>query len=129
MGKHKQVLLALSALLGFLGVLLGALTDHLFAKSLSISQLHAVGVALKYLQQYSILLVVLSFASWIFPSRLLPWLTGLFLLAVSLFSFGIIIGNVAHKPALLYLAPIGGSLLMVAWLVLACLSLTRVFKK
>jgi uncharacterized membrane protein YgdD (TMEM256/DUF423 family) len=114
--KFQRPLLAAAALLGFASVAIGAAIDHIAGGGN-----HALETAARYNQIYAVLIAVIACA--------LPCLTGrtrrflhisgwLFVAGTICFCGGIYVAELAGLHAFVYAAPIGGTTLMTAWIVM-----------
>ena len=120
----EQILLTqvLGALLGFLGVLLGAFGAHYLKDRMSESQAAAFETGVRYQLLHAVLLVVLSF-NLSFTSPLETYIARAFLLGTFLFSFsiyGLVLSDVFGKKwrFLGPVTPLGGLLLLIGWALL-----------
>jgi uncharacterized membrane protein YgdD (TMEM256/DUF423 family) len=118
----QRKIISTAAMLGFLAVILGAFGAHLLKKSLNAAQLEAFGTGVRYQMYHALLLLFVSFAPGI-GGKTRKWIYGLVLAGVILFSGSIYllstmpISGVDFKP-IGFATPVGGLLLMVAWLLL-----------
>lgn len=114
----RPVFLSFAGLFGFLGLVLSALATHHTDNTLSLEQIGYLSIGLDFQLYHAIVLLALS----AFPLRdfTIKWwlyLAGsLFILGTLLFSFTIELRFMAGFHHLLILTPIGGSLLMLGWL-------------
>lgn len=116
-------MLMVGALLGFLSVVVGAMSDHGPLSGLDAQMLASVATAVRYHQLGALVVVVLGLALHAglpasFARRLAVsgWL---FLAGTLLFSFSIYAAALSGVEALTWFTPIGGITLMLAWLSLA----------
>ncbi|WP_435640369.1 DUF423 domain-containing protein [Micavibrio aeruginosavorus] len=115
-----KYILCATGLIGFLSVVLGAAGDHLLTESWSASMVERFDVALRYHQNYSIVLLVLSLygLTRTIPSRILMVAACLFLLGIVIFC-GSLYASLHWPMAGLTLGtPVGGISLMAGWLAL-----------
>lgn len=120
----EQLLLAqvVGALLGFLGVLLGAFGAHYLKRRLSEDQARSFETGVRYQLFHAILLLVLSF-NLSFTSPLEGYMVSAFLWGTLLFSFsiyGLVFSEVYGRKwrFLGPVTPLGGLLLLVGWALL-----------
>ncbi|TNF72271.1 MAG: DUF423 domain-containing protein [Bacteroidetes bacterium] len=120
----EQLLLAqvVGALLGFLGVLLGAFGAHYLKRRLSEDQARSFETGVRYQLFHAILLLVLSF-NLSFTSPLEGYMVSAFLWGTLLFSFsiyGLVLSEVYGRKwrFLGPVTPLGGLLLLVGWALL-----------
>lgn len=103
--------LTIGALLGAIGVVLGAFGSHMLEERLDPEKLDAYHTAVRYQMIHALLLVAIGLAATDLPGSLV----GLFVGGVVLFS-GSIYGLVLTGWWVLGpVTPIGGTLLIVAW--------------
>lgn len=115
-------ILMVGALLGFLSVVVGAMSDHGPLSRLDAEMLASVATAVRYHQLGALVVVALGLAlnaglPRAFARRLAisGWL---FVAGTLLFSFSIYAAALSGIGALTYLTPVGGITLMLAWLAL-----------
>ena len=120
----EQLLLAqvMGALLGFLGVLLGAFGAHYLKRIMSEEQGRAFETGVRYQLFHAILLLVLSF-NLSFTNPLDGYIVSAFLWGTLLFSFsiyGLVLSEVYGRKwrFLGPVTPLGGILLLVGWALL-----------
>ena len=116
--------LLFGSLLGFLSVMMAAYVDHSLSLSLVGKSLSSVLTAVKYQQLYAILICMLSL---ILPlqtnSKSKRWIKRalyFFLIGVTFFITGIYFSFLFNLTKIIYLAPLGGILLMLGWCCLIC---------
>ena len=114
----SRLLRVLSPLCGLAGVALGAYAAHGIADPRAAA---AVGEAALYLLIHAAALAGLGPGAGLL-GRLGRW--GL-LVGVILFAGGITLGHLGPWPPALHLAPVGGTLLMLGWLLLAVTAIGR----
>lgn len=115
--------LAIGAILGFISVAFGAYAEHGLKTQISAEHFDFIMTALRYNQIYAIVIsgigIVLLSSKDLSKSLTLKLSSFLFILGTLLFSFSIYISIVWNIPSILKLAPIGGTTLMIAWIMLA----------
>ena len=115
--------LIFGSLFGFSAIALGAYIEHGLQASLSVEQLHALSTALRYQQLHAVIICLLALAKeshWRIAKYLsLQIASWLFILGTLLFSGSIYLSTWFTQTQWVKLAPLGGSLLMLAWLVLS----------
>ena len=115
--------LILGSLLGFTAIALGAYIEHGLQASLSAEQLHALSTALRYQQWHALIICLIAFAKeshWrIAQYQLLLVVNWFFVLGTLLFSGSIYVATLLHQAQWVKLAPLGGTLLMLAWILLS----------
>ncbi len=121
----EQILLTqvAGALLGFLGVLLGAFGAHYFKKKMTVSQATSFETGVRYQLLHAIVLIVISF-NFSFTSALETYMARAFLFGTLLFSFsiyGLVLSEVYGKKwrFLGPVTPLGGLLLLIGWALMA----------
>ena len=115
----------IGALFGFFSVAFGAYAEHGLKKQISEDVFYSVLKALRFNQVYAILLVVLGlvivnadkFTG--ISAGLLRYSAYAFILGIVLFCFSIYGSAVFSYPSLTKVAPFGGTMFMVGWLILA----------
>ena len=115
--------LAIGALLGFIAIAFGAYAEHGLKETLSVHTFESLSIALRYNQIHAIMVVILGLIK-LQPGRLantpsLCWAGVCFIAGTGLFSFSIYLSAVLAAPGLTFFAPLGGTLLMLGWLMLA----------
>lgn len=125
-----NICLLIGALLGLTSVMLAAFTDHSLAMHLSVNSIKMIATALKYQQRYAVVISMLGLMIPLQSSTSMKlWLTRsayLFVAGVILFCSGIYVAEILSIPHLLKLTPIGGVMLMVAWISLMRTALLKV---
>ncbi len=115
--------LVIGAILGFISVAFGAYAEHGLKTQISAQHFDFIMTAIRYNQLYAIIISCIGLALLnnknIAKSLMLKLTNFLFIIGTLLFSFGIYISVVLNIPSIMKLAPIGGTTLMVAWLMLA----------
>ncbi|API86216.1 DUF423 domain-containing protein [Francisella uliginis] len=115
--------LAIGAILGFISVAFGAYAEHGLKTQISAEHFDFIMTAVRYNQTYAIVIsgigIALLSSKSLAQSLTLKLSSFLFILGTLLFSFSIYISIVWNIPSILKLAPIGGTSLMIAWIVLA----------
>ena len=120
----EQILLTqvAGALLGFLGVLLGAFGAHYLKKRMTVSQATSFETGVRYQLFHALLLIVLGF-NLSFSHDLEIYMVRAFLYGTLLFSFsiyGLVLSEVyGNKWRFLGpVTPLGGLLLLIGWALL-----------
>ena len=120
----EQILLTqvAGALLGFLGVLLGAFGAHYLKKRMTVSQATSFETGVRYQLYHALLLIVLGF-NLSFSHNLEIYMVRAFLYGTLLFSFsiyGLVLSEVYGKKwrFLGPFTPLGGLLLLIGWALL-----------
>jgi uncharacterized membrane protein YgdD (TMEM256/DUF423 family) len=115
--------LTIGALLGLLSVAFGAYFEHGLRPQITDALFHTLLTALRYHQINAIMLSAIGLARLanesLTKSILLKWSGFLFVAGTLLFSFSIYAAVLFNQPSLIKAAPIGGTTLMLAWIVLA----------
>lgn len=111
--------MALGALLVAIGVVIGALGSHALANVLSPRQLSSLGTAVDYQLFNALGLLIVGLIMRTVPGVRLQLVAWALLLGILCFSGGIYV-MLAGAPRLLgYITPLGGVMLIIAWLALA----------
>ena len=111
------MLMVLGAILGFLSLALSALLAHALHLTVSAHQSQAITTALSNMQWHAVLLIAL-YAIKPQCQRLIGLCGYLFFAGAILFSLSIILAAIFSFPGLLLLTPLGGVILLLAWLLL-----------
>ncbi|AJI55278.1 DUF423 domain-containing protein [Francisella philomiragia] len=114
--------LIIGAILGFISVAFGAYAEHGLKSQISAEHFEFIMTAIRYNQTYAIVIsgIGIALLSSKSLSRCLTLkLSNLFfIVGTILFSFSIYISVVYNIPIILKLAPLGGTTLMIGWLML-----------
>ncbi len=117
------MILLIGGVLGFISVAFGAYAEHGLREAISEEHFRFLMTAVRYNQVHAVVItsIGLFIASGIQPiqSSLLHWSGKFFILGTSLFSFSIYLSVVLDMPKLVNVTPFGGSIIMVAWILLA----------
>ena len=115
--------LVIGAILGFISVAFGAYAEHGLKTQISTQHFDFIMTAVRYNQLYAIIISCIGLTlltnKTIAKSLMLKLTSFLFIIGTLLFSFGIYISVVLNIPSIMKLAPIGGTTLMLAWIMLA----------
>ena len=107
-------LLIIGAILGFVSVMMGALSDHAF--ELTPDKAESLATAIRYNMLYAILVSTIALAS---PEKKMTMPGAVFAIGTVLFSFSIYAALFTRIEALIYVTPIGGVTIMAGWIALA----------
>ncbi|MBK2106309.1 DUF423 domain-containing protein [Francisella philomiragia] len=114
--------LIIGAILGFISVAFGAYAEHGLKSQISPEHFEFIMTAIRYNQIYAIVIssigLVLLSDKKLAQSLLLKLSNLFFIGGTILFSFSIYISMVYNIPIILKLAPLGGTTLMIGWLML-----------
>lgn len=114
--------LLIGAIFGFISVAFGAYAEHGLKAQLSAEHFDFIMTAVRYNQTYAILISAIGLAILVNDKAAkcltLKISSLLFIIGTILFSFGIYVAIVCNTPAIMKLAPIGGTTLMLGWIVL-----------
>lgn len=117
------MLITLGGILGLISVAFGAFTEHALRGQVSDEYLRFLMTAIRYNQVHAVMLSVLALALLMSPRlqliRAFSWSAYLFAAGTFLFSFSIYAAVLLDSEPLTYITPVGGTLLMLAWLVFA----------
>ena len=122
------MLILFGAIMGFLSLSLSAFIAHGIHLTLTAHQLRSLDTALLNLQVHAILLIALSGyinTQTVSVSRMIRGAACLFVAGTLLFSLSIIFSYILSREGLLLLTPIGGVILLLAWLLLIIGSLVE----
>ena len=116
-------ILLVGGVLGFLSVVIGASAEHALRPRVDDEVFRYLMTAVRYHQLGALMTVVLGLATLYAPEarlqRALALSAWAFVAGTVLFSFSIYASAVLGAPALTLLTPVGGTVLMVAWALLA----------
>ena len=101
---------------GALAVIMGALSAHLLKEVLSADDISRIQTAATYQIYHTLALLALLIYYQINPLKQIKSSIWLFVLGIVLFSGSLYAYSFSHIHSLVYLTPIGGVLLIVAWL-------------
>lgn len=108
-----------AAMLGGLAVLLGAFAAHGLKNTLSSEYLAILQTGVQYQFIHALALLLVTLLAQNHPSRALVFAAIFFIAGIVLFSGSLyVLVLTAFKPGLI--TPIGGSLLVLGWISLAC---------
>lgn len=115
--------LAIGAFLGFLCVAFGAYAEHGLKPALSPESWNTLMIAMRYHQLHALLLTMLGLIR-LSGGRLaympaLCWSTACLTAGVAIFCGSLYLAILLPMPGLTHAAPLGGTLLMLGWLLLA----------
>lgn len=112
-----------AGLLGLFSVAFGAFTEHSLRLQVSEEYYRFLLTAIRYNQIHAVVLTGLGLGLLMSPRlqqiRPFTWSAFTFLLGTILFSFSIYAAVLLDSEPLTYITPVGGTLLMLAWLLLA----------
>ncbi len=117
------MILFFGALLGFVSVVFGAFAAHGLNEVVSEASLKSLALAINYNQINAVIISAIGLAKIVNPNAvympLLNWSASLFIIGTGLFSFSIYLSVVFESPGLNSLTPLGGMLIIAAWLLTA----------
>lgn len=123
-------ILLIGALLGLTSVGAGAYVDHVLVHAVDEKTLSMIKTALHYHQLYAVIISAIGLVHCLKNDAILLKLSAwLFIIGTVLFSFSIYLKALTGTIAWIKLTPIGGTLLMVGWVLLACFSFKYVKKR
>lgn len=117
--KQSRCFIAVAALLGATAVMFGAYASHGLSTWASTAQVSQVQVAAQYQLFHAIILIVISLLSSAFISRLLTISLYCFTLGTVCFSGSLYYLVFLGSKSLVLVTPLGGLLLILAWLLVA----------
>ena len=116
------MILVWGALFGFISVAFGAYSEPNLRETVSDEHFRSLKTAVRYNQVNAVIICAIGLALHLSGKlsqiRPLKWSAQTFLLGTILFSFGIYLWVLLDVQALRYLAPIGGIVTMIAWVLL-----------
>ena len=117
--KQSRCFISIAALLGATAVMFGAYASHGLSTWASTAQVSQVQVAAQYQLFHAIALTVISLLSSMFTSRLLTISLYCFTLGTVCFSGSLYYLVFLGSKLLVLVTPLGGLLLILAWLFVA----------
>ena len=122
--KHARGFIAIAALLGAIAVMLGAYASHGLANWATPAQVAQVQVGVQYQLFHVITLIAVAILSSVVNSRLINISLYCFVLGTVCFSGSLYYLVFVGSTLLVLITPLGGLLLICAWLLLALSMLT-----
>jgi len=123
---QSRCFIAVAALLGATAVMLGAYASHGMAAWATDKQVSYVQLAVQYQLFHAITLLLIASLSAFFPHRLLSASLWAFTLGILCFSGSLYYLVFVGSTLLALITPIGGLLLITAWL---CVAMSMFFKQ
>ena len=127
------MILAFAALLGFISVAFGAYSEHGLKPVITEEQYRFLLTAIRYNQVNAVVIAAIGLALIVGPEMgnrsVLKGSGILFIVGTILFSFSIYLSVVLDNPSLVYVTPIGGVTMMLAWLNLLVFACIRIRAK
>ncbi len=115
----ERLFILIGAILGFLGVAGGAFGSHALKNRLSADLLQVFEVAVRYQMYHALALVLTGFILTRFHSQALSWAGWFFAAGVVIFSGTLYLLTLTGQRWLGAITPIGGTALLVGWLLVA----------
>lgn len=120
----------IGALLGLTSVGVGAYVDHVLVHAIDVKTLSMIKTALHYHELYAVMISAIGLVCYLKNDAILLKLSAwIFIIGTVLFSFSIYLKALTGTIAWIKLTPIGGTLLMVGWALLACSSFKYIRKR
>ena len=117
------MILLIGAILGFVSVAFGAFANHGLRENITSEDFSFLMTAVRYNQVHAIAIITIGLSQLtkgaLSKNRLLRWSGLLFITGTILFSFSIYGSISLSLPGLGNVAPVGGIIMMAAWLLLA----------
>ncbi|MEO8307545.1 MAG: DUF423 domain-containing protein [Pseudomonadota bacterium] len=115
---NSRLAMSLAALLFAIGVIIGALGSHALTNVLAPQQLASLGTAVDYQLFNALGLLVVGLLMHTLPAARLRLIAWALLLGIIFFSGGIYVMLAGAPKFLGYITPLGGVMLILAWLAL-----------
>ena len=116
-------ILLIGALLGLTSVGAGAYVDHVLVYTVDVKTLSMIKAALHHHELYAVIISAIGLVYCLKNNSIFLKLSAwIFIIGTVLFSFSIYLKALTGMMAWIKLTPIGGTLLMVGWVLLACSS-------
>ncbi len=123
-------ILLIGALLGITLVGAGAYVDHVLVHAIDVKTLSMIKTALHYHELYAVMISAIGLVCYLKNDAMLLKLSAwTFIIGTMLFSFSIYLKALTGTIAWIKLTPIGGTLLMAGWGLLACSSFKYIRKQ
>lgn len=116
-------LLALGSLSGFLSVAAGAFGSHALKQKLAPDMLAVFEVGARYQMYHALAMCLVALLGLTIESSLIAWSGWLFFAGTAIFSGSLYLLALTGARFLGAITPIGGVLLLIGWLLLACAAL------
>jgi len=126
LSNQSRYFIVVAAFLGATSVILGAYASHGLSIWATAAQVSQVQTASQYQLFHAITLLIVALISSLFPHRLLSFSLWLFTLGILCFSGSLYYLVFLGSKLLVLLTPLGGLLLICAWL---CLGTSMLFKQ
>lgn len=123
---HSRYFIVVAAFLGATAVILGAYASHGLSTWANAEQVAQVQTASQYQLFHAITLLIVALISSLFPHRLLSLSLWFFTLGTFCFSGSLYYLVFLGSKLLVLITPLGGLLLICAWL---CLGISMLFKQ
>jgi uncharacterized membrane protein YgdD (TMEM256/DUF423 family) len=124
-----NIQLLITAIIGLSSVLLGSFAEHSLRETVSDEMIRKFMTGIRYHQNYSIILLFLSALRYMnLPTKLLFKFKAafwIFLFATITFCGSVYLFVISNLKVVSYIAPVGGISLMIAWLYLAYIALSK----
>jgi uncharacterized membrane protein YgdD (TMEM256/DUF423 family) len=116
------MILIWGALLGFISVVFGAYAEHGLCKAVTDEHFRFLMTAVRYNQVHAVVIAAIGLALFnggnLANIPALRWSGVLFIVGTLLFSFSIYLSVSFNIPGLVNVTPVGGIIIMAAWLLL-----------
>ncbi|WP_257797897.1 DUF423 domain-containing protein [Psychromonas sp. CD1] len=125
MTKSNRFFLLMASLLGATGVALGAYASHGLSSWGSAQQVEYFQLAVNYQLLHAIVLLIISVINLLMPNRYLLLSQISLLLGVCFFSGSLYLYVLMGTKIIVWITPVGGLLLILAWLFAALSFITK----
>ena len=119
-GNKEKMMMIIGSLLGFISVAFGAFAEHGLRGDMATEAFRTLETAIRYNQIYSILIVMIGLnqitGKQNYLGKYLKLSGVLFIVGLVFFSFSIYLSIGFGIPILSIVTPIGGVIIMIAWL-------------
>ena len=121
------MILVIGSLLGFISVAFGAYAEHSLQKNITDAYFQSITTAIRYNQLYAIIISAIGLALLSnINNQLLKWTGYTFISGIILFSFSIYLGVLLNIHSFMKITPIGGTTLMLGWILLFITGLRKI---
>ena len=117
------MVLFFGALYGFISVAFGAFAEHGLKEAVSEADFNSISIAITYNQINAVIISAIGLgqitSGQFMKTPLLKWSAILFILGTAMFSFTIYLSVIFGNPNIRTVTPLGGMMIMTAWLLVA----------
>jgi uncharacterized membrane protein YgdD (TMEM256/DUF423 family) len=127
--KNTHKIWIFIAISGALAVIMGAMSAHMLQDVLIEKDIARIQTAATYQMYHTLVLMILSVYHQYNPLKIISQSCALFAIGIILFSGSLYLYSFSHIHNLVFITPIGGLLLILAWLSLIRLAVIGIRSK